>query len=250
MDVLALVTAVVALAGAAVTAVLGYWAQRRLRTLDQRNLMEAYGAALAWAAYDLQSRLFNILRGHAIEQTPGKGHGFLTGFLTEGTAEDGEYARRSTVFLLAEYLGWVEILRRDVQFLDLGRSRTNQQVMGKISEIGSILNRTPSGGPEPLRVFRTQQRAIGELMVHPEGEPGRRRCLGYAEFCAKLDTDDNFRRWFRQLLADIDSLAEHPGPSLPRLEEIQHRLIGLIDLLDPKSEQFPQSRRPFGQHAG
>jgi hypothetical protein len=82
-------------------------------------------------------------------------------------------------------------------------------------------------------------------MVHPEGEPGRRRCLGYAEFCARLDADDDFRSWFGQLLTDIDSLAENPGPALPRLENLQHRLIALIDLLDPKSEQFPRLRDPF-----
>lgn len=245
MDVLTLASAVVALASAALAAVLGYWAQRRLRTIDQRSLMAAYGASLAWAAYDLQSRLFNILHGVVVDETPGRGHGFLTGFMVAGAEGDKEYARRSTVFVLAEYLGWVEILRRDVQFLDLGRSRTNRRVMGRISEIGSVLNRTSSGSHLPLRIFRAQQRAIGELMVHPEGEPGRRRCLGYAEFCARLDADGDFRSWFRQLLADIDSLAENPGPALPRLENLQHRLIALIDLLDPKSEQFPQLRDPF-----
>lgn len=36
---------------------------------------------------------------------------------------------RSTVFVLAGYLGRVEILRRDIQFLGLGRSRVNTQIM-------------------------------------------------------------------------------------------------------------------------
>jgi hypothetical protein len=138
----------------------------------------------------------------------------------------------------------VEILRRDVQFLDLGRSHTNQDVMVKISEVGSALNRTSSDSNE-LRLFRAQQRAIGELMVHPEGEPGQRRCLGYAEFSAKLDTDDGFRCWFQQLLADIDRLAEDTGPAVLRLQGIQQQLIALIELLDPKSERFPHFRQAF-----
>ncbi|MFP3989222.1 hypothetical protein U9R90_17330 [Streptomyces sp. E11-3] len=250
MDALTLGSAVVALASASVAAVLGYWQQRRLRAMEQRNLMDAYGASLAWAAFDLQSRLFNILDGHVIDQLPRlpeHGKGFLTAFLTEGTADERAYARRSTVFVLAEYLGWVEILRRDVQFLDIGRSRTNREVMVKISEIGSALNRTSKDGNE-LRLFRAQQRAIGELMVHPEGEPGRRRCLGYTEFSAKLDTDDGFSRWFEPLLADIDRLAsdaDSAGPALARLEVVQRRLIDLIDLLDPKAERFPQFRYAF-----
>jgi hypothetical protein len=168
MDVLTLVSAAVALASAMLTVVLGYWAQRRLRTLDQRNLMAAYGASLAWAAYDLNSRLYNILHGIVVDQAPGRGRGFLRAFLKEGTPEEREYAQRSTVFVLAEYLGWVEILRRDVRFLDLGRSRTNRKVMGKISEVGTALNRKSSPGHEPLRIYRAQQRAVGELVIHPE----------------------------------------------------------------------------------
>ncbi|MEU8348639.1 MULTISPECIES: hypothetical protein [Streptomyces] len=231
-------SAVVALAGAAVTAVLGYWAQRRLRTAEHRNLMDAYGASLAWAAYDLQSRLYNILNRHTVTR------GFLTAFILRGSPAEAEYARRSTVFVLAEYLGWVEILRRDVQFLDLGGSRTNQRVMLTITEIARALNWTYAESSE-LRLFRAQQRAIGELMVHPEGEPGRRRCLGYAEFSARLDTDEEFRGWFRPLLADVDALAADTEPAVPRLVKVQWLLIELLDLLDPRSERFPDYRRPF-----
>lgn len=244
MSTVTLVSAAIALASASATAILGYWTQRRLRATEQRNLMDAYGASLAWSAFDLQSRLFNILYGHIVDQTPGPRHGFLTDFLINGTVEEAEYARRSTVFVLAEYLGWVEILRRDVQFLDLGRSRTNQNVMIKVSEIGKALNQT-SPESNRLRLFRAQQRAIGELMVHPEGEPGRRRCLGFAEFSSKLDVDEDFRSWFRQLLTDIDGLAEDAGPATFRIEGLQHHLIDLIDLLDPKSERFPQFREAF-----
>lgn len=244
MDVLTLVSASVALAGASVTAVLGYWQQRRLRTMEQRNLMETYGGSLAWAAFDLQSRLFNILHGHVLDQAPGPSAGFLSSFLTNGTPEEGEYVRRSTVFVLAEYLGWVEILRRDVQFLDLGRSRTNRDIMAMISRVGSALNRIAEDS-NVLRLFRAHQRAIGELMVHPDGEPGRRRCLGYAEFCDKLDKDADFRRWFEQLLADVDELAESTAAAVPRLEGIQQQLVALIDLLDPRSERFPQFRLAF-----
>lgn len=244
MDVVTWVSAGVALAGAVVAAVLGYWQQRRLRTMEKRNLMESYGASLAWAAYDLQTRLYNVLNGHRLDNSPGPGRGFLTVCLTHGTPREADYVRRSTVFVLAEYLGWVEILRRDVQFLDLGRSRTNRAVMTKISEIGHALGRM-SQDSNALRLFRTHQRAVGELLVHAEGEPGRRRCLGFAEFCHRLDADEAFHQWFRPLLADVDELAADAGPSVPRLETLQKLLIELIDLLDPKGERFPQFRQVF-----
>ncbi|MGW3494804.1 hypothetical protein [Streptomyces sp. NPDC001020] len=245
MDALAVVSALVALAGAATTVVLGYWTQRRLRLMEQRNLMDSYGASLAWAAYDLQARLYNILRGHQVDLSPGPGRGFVTAFHVQGTPEQREYVRRSTVFVLAEYLGWVEILRRDIQFLDLGQSRVNQRAVTAISSIGSVLNRT-SEANDVLRLWRVEQRAVGELMVLPEGEPGRRRCLGYAEFCEKLDGDEVFQRWFAPLLRDVDRLAEDTAPAMSRIVELQQKLIALIDVLDPKAERFPQFREMAG----
>ncbi|MCF3963043.1 hypothetical protein [Streptomyces fuscigenes] len=244
MDVVSWVSAGVALAGAFATAILGYWQQQRLRTMEQRSLMDSYGASLAWAAYDFQTRLFNILNGHAVDRAPGERGGYLTSFLVAGTAQEAEYARRSTVFVLAEYLGWVEILRRDVQFLDLGNSATNRKVMGQISAVAHSLSRISPDSNE-LRLFRAEQRAVGELMVHPDGEPERRRCLGFAEFCARLDGDEAFRGWFRRLLDDVDGLAADTGPAVPRLGEIQRQLVLLLDLLDPRAERFPQFRAVF-----
>lgn len=176
---------------------------------------------------------------------PGPSRGFLTSFHLQGTPEEREYVRRSTAFVLGEYLGWVEILRRDIQFLDLGQSRANQRAVTVISAIGAVLNRTSSAS-NVLRLWRAEQWAIGELMVRQEGEPGRRRCLGYAEFCEKLDGDEVFRRWFTPLLAHVVQLAEDTAPAVPRNVELQQRLIELIDVLDPKAERFPQFREVAG----
>jgi hypothetical protein len=244
VDALSLVSAIVAVCGAAVAGLLGYWQQRRLRSWEQRTYMDRYGASLAWAAFDLQTRLYNILNGHVVDEGPARGSGFLTSFLTRGTAREADFVRRSTVFVLAEYLGWVEILRRDVQFLDLGRSRLNTRVMLQISRIGASLSAIDPVSNE-LRLFRAQQRAVGELMIHPDGEPGRRRCLGYAEFCAKLEDDSDFAGWFAVMLADVDRLAANTAPAVPRLQDVQTQLIALIDLLDPKKTRFPQFRLPF-----
>ncbi|MFC9425790.1 hypothetical protein [Streptomyces sp. NPDC056987] len=244
MDSLSLVSAIAAVCGAAVAALFSYWQQRRLRSWEQHNYMDRYGASLAWASFDLQTRLYNILRGHVVDTSPSLGFGFLTSFLTRGTDHEAHFVRRSTVFVLAEYLGWVEILRRDIQFLDLGRSRVNTQIMLQISRIGASLARIDTVSNE-LRLFRVQQRAIGELMIHPDGEPGRRRCLGYAEFCTKLEHDNDFAEWFSVLLADMDRLAADTAPAITRLQDLQTQLVTLIDLLDPKRERFPEFRLAF-----
>ncbi|MDT0267453.1 hypothetical protein RM844_14270 [Streptomyces sp. DSM 44915] len=245
MDLVSLISAAVALGSATVAGVLGYWTQRRLRGFEQRTVMESYGASLVWAAYDLQSRLFNILYGHAVDVLPeDTRHGFLTSFHRNGSPGERAYVSRSTVFVIAEYLGWVEILRRDVRYLDLGSSRTNRAIMAKIAEVDKAFNRS-SAQSNVFRVFRAHQRAIGELMIHPDGAPGERRCLGYAEFCEKLDTDDRFSGWFTGLLADVDALTTDTAPAVPRLTELQHGLTDLITLLDPKGQQVPEFRSRF-----
>lgn len=61
---------------------------------------------LLWAAFDLQSRIFNI-----VDQF------FLRAYFLHGSEEERAYAKRSTVFVFAQYLAWMEIVRRRVQFL-------------------------------------------------------------------------------------------------------------------------------------
>ena len=243
MDSVSMVSAVVAVAGAGLAAFFSYWQQRRLSLWEKHTYMERYGASLAWAVFDLQSRLYNILHGQALDRSPGPGVGYLTAFLVRGTPAEAEDARRSTVFVLAEYLAWAEVLRRDIQFLNLGSSRINRKIMGQISRIAADISDT--SGSNELRLFRANQRAIGELMVHPNSEPGQRWCLGYAEFCQRLDHDSAFRAWFVSLLADVDRLAADTVPAVPRLQKIQNDLVALIDLLDPKAVRFPQFRQAF-----
>lgn len=241
---MSVVSAVVAVVGAGLAGFFSYWQQRRLSTWEKHNYMERYGSSLAWAAFDLQSRLYNILHGQVVDRSPGPSAGYLTSFMRRGTPAEAEYARRSTVFVLAEYLAWDEILRRDIQFLNLGGSRVNRKIMGQMSRISADISAIHETGNE-LRLFRAHQRAIGELMVHPDSGPGQRWCLGYAEFCQRLDHDEVFRAWFTGLLGDVDQLAANAVPAVPRLQKLQNDLIALIDLLDPQAVRFPQFRQAF-----
>lgn len=79
VDVVGVVSAVLSVFGAALTALLGYWHQRRVKTLDRRDYMNRYGGSLAWAAFDLQSRVFNILWGNEVDLA-GVHRGFLSAF--------------------------------------------------------------------------------------------------------------------------------------------------------------------------
>ena len=119
--------------------------------------------------------------------------------------------------------------------------------MAQISKVAHSLSRISPDSNE-LRLFRAEQRAIGELMVHPDGEPKRRRCLGFAEFCARLDQDEAFLGWFQRLLDDVDALGADTAPAAGRLADIQRQLVLLLELLDPRAERFPRFREAFNRH--
>ncbi|WP_159058754.1 hypothetical protein [Streptomyces caeruleatus] len=194
------------------------------RVLERQDAMSRFRDPLLWAAFDFQSRLFNILRG-----------GFLRIYFTQ--SHDRQYAVRSTLHVLAEYLGWVEMLRRRIYFLDLGNQEANRQIVALFTRIGTVLN--SDGYPDRhFHLLRSEQRAIGELVM----KDGKDDCMGYAEFCARLESDPEFAGWFARLSDSIAELASLPGRH-PRLVDLQVALMDLIDFLDPEQERFPRKRR-------
>jgi hypothetical protein len=159
--VVALISAAVAL----LSVVLSVWSARstaRLQDeLEQRRqqgskeelveqVMSRYREPLLRAAFDLQSRIYNIVRQR-----------FLARYLQQGGEDDQRYACHNTMFVFAEYLGWVEILRRGVQFLDLGDVRRNRLLVERLEAIGTILSTDRAFQGAVPCIFRGEQRAIG-----------------------------------------------------------------------------------------
>jgi hypothetical protein len=239
---ISVISAAIAVLGAVVTAALGYRLQTQLRSREHLDYMSRYRDALLWAAFDLQSRLYNVLWGYEVDRRPGY-RGFLTAFLVEGTEAQASYAKRSTAFVFAEYLGWVEILRRDLQFLDLGNSETNQRIMHLLTKINITISTSNTSGPECFRIFRADQRALGELMIEPDSKPGERRCIGYARFCSMLTSGEALSETTQELLDHVELAAREPDMARHRLIKLQHQLIDLIDLLDAEARRFPTEQR-------
>ena len=201
----------------------------RAKLEERADLMSQVRDPLLWAAFDLQSRVYNVVTRQ-----------FLNVYRQSGTAEHKAYAYRNTLFLFAQYFAWVEIIRRSVHFLDLGSEKENREIVNHLSGISNVL--TSGSFPDLLfLVFRGDQRAIGEIMIESQ-LPGELGCMGYAAFCAKLDTEESFAGWFKALMSDISELVTDETPR-PRLIMLQHRLIDLINFLDPDSIRFPDRHR-------
>lgn len=196
--------------------------ERESRDVALARVVSRYREPLMLAAFDLQSRLYNIARKN-----------FL-GYLRAGREEDKRYARENTLYLFGQFFGWVEALRVDVQFLDLGDVARARQLNDLQDQVrGSLAS--DEHQDTRFRIFWGKQRAIGELMLLPAGDAASpdapRRCMGFASFSARLRDDPEFERWFVQLDQDLVSLAESPGEAT-RLVATQHALVDLITSLD------------------
>lgn len=189
-----------------------------------------YSEPLLAAAFELQSRLYNILR-----------LSFVPLYLNSKDPAEREYARHSTLWLLGTYLGWVELLRRDLEHLNLGDEARSRELQGRLFAIRHALRRDDLGGP--IRIFHAHQRALGEVMIAADEEGAGRRCLGYAAFCERLSEDERFADWFAPVRAGVEALAGEPRPDQARLEILQGELVALVDLLDPQFLRYPKSER-------
>ncbi len=99
------------------------------------------------AAHGLQSRFFSIVQ-----------LGFLRIYYHR-SERDKQYATNHTLYAIAEYLGWVEVVRREVQFLDLGDVESTRRLQELLYEISAGL--LTDSLPLNFRFFGGDQRAIG-----------------------------------------------------------------------------------------
>jgi hypothetical protein len=195
----------------------------RTKAENAQALLALYRDPLLRASFDLQSRLFNIVA-----------QGFLGKYYThDGTRE---YASLNTAYVVAEYLGWVEILRQEVRFLDIGSEKDNAELT---LHLDAVRRAFLSDTTDPaFRLFNGEQRAIGEIMTcATEGSP-RQVCLGYARFVERQD-EPAFAQWFTRLRSDVERLAAEPGRHDERLRGLQHALVDLIVFLDEGKGRLP-----------
>lgn len=178
------------------------------RDLHAEEVLTRYREPLAAAAFDLQSRLYNILRLDFLAKFGG-GH------------ERADEAQRTTLFRLAQYFGWTEILRRDIQFLSFPEDDETRRVAQLQSEIAKGFL-THSYGPA-LMIWSDEQRALGERMIVEEHD--KVLCMGYATF--REQCDDTFAAWRERLQ---NELAEESAQA--RLRDVQHLLCELVETLD------------------
>jgi hypothetical protein len=242
-----LVSAGVSVLGAVAAGLMATWSAQRTRRYERlldaqqraqdkaeqaEAVLSRYREPLLLAAQNLHSRIYSIVRNK-----------ILSNYLHCGDPDLERYGRDYTVYVLAEYLCWAEIIRRDLRFLDLGAEERNRELIRKMEDIQLAM--ADPGLPRALRLFRGEQRAIGEMMMIPAGNPesAQNESLGYVQFCHRLDDDPNFANWFHRLRDGMDQVAAADEAEQARLIKVQHTLVNLIEFLDPQQLRLPARLR-------
>jgi hypothetical protein len=226
---------------AIIAAAIAVWGQLRVKRVEaQLDLQKAeagrraeaeqtarrFREPLGRAAYELQSRIFNIIQGS-----------FLRVYLERGDDRTRSYALNHTLFVITQYFAWTELIRREIQFIDLGADEETRRLAELQHKI--YANWQTDKYRPLLRVFGGEQHAIGERMIW-EGPRGP-QCMGYAAFLDYLQCDPDLL--ICALKEDVESLGTRLEEALPRLIELQHALIDLVVFLDPEAIRFPKKNR-------
>jgi hypothetical protein len=154
------------------------------------------------AAFDLQARVFNIRRG---------------GFFYSDTTS---YHIDHTLYVFGQYFGWREIIREEIQFMDLGDTPATRELAEQLERITSSLSSSASALSEEFKIFRGEQRAMGEKMMKTADV--RYRCMGYTEFVESL-SQANFALWFDKLRGFVDGLRSTREADFSRLSLLRTR---------------------------
>jgi hypothetical protein len=159
----------------------------------QRGLRAAfkkYRDPLVLSLIELLNRLDEILYSAPVHFLDQKLLALNPLQMNENNANDLYYQKYklvSTIYRLCACLGWLELYRRDVTFLDSGHHRTNSKFEGLVHKLRSCmadghLNDAQDWEEwEDSLIFREEQRAIGETMIDAKGN-----VLGYSAFCEKF----------------------------------------------------------------
>lgn len=197
----------------------------RQKSEKAEEILAKYREPLVQAAFELQSRCYNILKKN-----------LLVNFNSSKPGRSRAYIIENTNYVFAQYFAWTEIIRSEVQFLNLGEVEATRELSKLQENIREIILSSRYG--RVFRVFRGEQRAIGELMISKQSSGNT--CIGYAAFFEKKE--ENFRYWFEHLQWSIEEIAKDLSTDNGRLMDLQHALVDLIHYLDPNYMRFDKDR--------
>ncbi|KAJ9110866.1 hypothetical protein QFC19_001375 [Naganishia cerealis] len=207
------------------------YSESRRRRQEAEKLISKYKDPLFLASGDLVNRLEALIEDN------------LTWLTINGVNPERKgNLLLFTTFTFGQYLSWVWILRRQIQFLRFVTGEENLDLTEILNRVAETLYEKDD--MKPFRLYRGHQFAIGEIMSVREPD-GSLICMGYAQFVRMYndtELEESFRRWFEPIHSGITDLAT----ALPaqgddmweRREKRYKRLADVKDLLETLRKQL------------
>ena len=124
------------------------------------------------------------------------------------------YYMNSTLYLFGQYFTWTQMLQEELNFELFQSQHEKDEFFKAIYKVSESLGKFPANfscSGKDTQVFKLQQRAIGELLIHRENN--QTRCMSYTDFLQKLE-ENQFNQHLEQLrylLEDLDPTQECDG---------------------------------------
>ena len=214
------------------------WKQRR--SLD--TLYRKYRDPIVLSAVELANRLNEVCNEHPAEflalgvlscTAPKPSHS------SERDLYYFHYKCQSTIYRLSAFLGWLELYRQDLVFLDVSESKTNTELQTLLNAIredladGTLNSANDWPTWSDALIFREEQRAVGEAMI--ANVNGIRTVMGYGTFVAMFeDTLSTGSRWFQVVTNFLIDPGTEKDFRLVRYQKLVIHLVDLVRALDRK----------------
>jgi hypothetical protein len=164
--------------------------------------------------------------------------------MTKNSSDDPYYLKYklvSTIYRLCSFLGWIELYRQEVTFLDSGKNKDNKNIEKCIDKIrGDIADGHLNMADDweswtDSLLFREEQRAIGEAMIITS--EGDKKLIGYGVFNQYLlcQPGDLKKHWFEvasNFILDLNVEDQNKDFRHIRCLRLINHLIDLIEILD------------------
>lgn len=215
----AIMIALIAFAGSVFGAVVtGFGAPALQARHDAKKDLDNYREPLLATSYELQARLYNILQLKFIEK-----------YIGDDAAGKRNPAIESTLYVFAQFFGWREIIRREVQYLRFSRDRKTREIGRLLRDISETFLSDKYGSQ--FMIWRVEQRGLGERMI--VSADSKMTCLGYASF---IERRPIMQEWLGPLEHDLENMRDG---GRRRLTDLQHLLLEVVRQLDDKQKRYP-----------
>lgn len=221
----ALVSSMAALISVVSTFLFKRQMDREQQAVIQRNKLDLYQHPLLLAAVALYWKLEHILN-----------KGFTVYLFSQSSTEaQKRYVFQHTAYVIASFLSWVRIIKRQVLFMRIAERDSESALMWDHVEeiIHAFSSDAPEVGHHSFLIWRGTQEAIGEEMIIHSPIDDMPRCAGYSTFCSLIKE----KPFLKELVEDTEKMLRSQTSHL-RLTTISERLIPLAEHLDPKQVYF------------